>query len=276
MAHPIFDLAASEPLFDCSDLTSARTFLFPNWSGRVLLSNDNPVLLSDFASGGVIGTAAATVDIAQSALINQTTEGKVLTLPTPTSGLAVFYTLYNVGSAGFYTYGRYLRPGSAHTFAYVPTVGWRRTSSGPMIISQSAVAISVPADTSENTLVSITIPGGTIGANGRLVVETSFTITASTNSKTWRVRLGGTTLHSGVTASATAVTFDSIARIANRNSESSQIGSTFTGNGAVSTSLPTGTVDTSVDQTLIITGQKASGGETMTLAQYSIRLERAD
>lgn len=242
------------------------------WSSGALLTAS----VSNLASGGSIGSAASTVDVTNVALINQTTAAKVLTIPTPSNGLAMFYTLANVGTEGFYAYGRFIRPGSSHEFVYIPSVGWRRTSSSPQIIAQSAVAVTTPADTNENTLATITIPGGVIGANGRLVVEAYFNVTASTNSKTWRVRLGGTSLHNGVTTSATAVSVGTLAPIANRNSESSQVGVGYTGNGVSSAALPTGTVDTTADQTLTITGQKATGAETMTLAQYTVRLERFD
>lgn len=228
--------------------------------------------ISDVAAGGSIGS----VDNYDAVLINQTTAAKVLTLATPTLNDLRRLFVANVGSEGFYMYGRYILPGGSHEFLHVPSVGWRRTASGPQIIAQSAVAVTAPADTNENTLATITIPGGVIGANGRLVVEAYFTVTASTNSKTWRVRLGGTSLHNGVTTSATAVSVGTLAPIANRNSESSQVGVGYTGNGVSSATFPTGTVDTTADQTLTITGQKATGAETMTLAQYSVRLERFD
>lgn len=243
---------------------------------RGLGRNKIPVSITNRSSGGSIGSAASTVDVSDVALVNQTTAGKVLTIPTPTSGLAMFYTLACVGTEGFYAYGRFIRPGSAHEFVYVPGVGWRRTSSSPQIIAQYAVGVTAPADTNENTLATITIPGGVMGANGRLYVEAYFTVTASTNSKTWRVRLGSTALHTGSTASGTGVSVGIMASIANRNSESSQVGTGFTGNGVSATAHPTGTVDTTADQTLTITGQKTTGAETMTLAQYTVRLERFD
>ena len=234
------------------------------------------VPLGNFASGGSIGSAATTVDIADAVLINQTTAAKVLTLATPTLNDLRRLFVANVGSEGFYMYGRYILPGGSHEFLHVPSVGWRRTASGPQIIAQSAVAVTTPTDTNENTLATITIPGGVISANGRLVVEAYFTVTASTNSKTWRVRLGGTTLHSGNTTSATGISVGIMAPIANRNSESSQVGTGFTGIGVSASAHPTGTVDTTADQTLTITAQKATGAETMTLTQYSVRLERFD
>lgn len=275
MPYPIFDLAASEPLLDCSGLTAARTYLFPDWSGRVLLANDNPQSLGDFASGGVIGTAATTVDITQSCLINQTTAGKVLTLPAPTSGLAVFYTLYNVGTAGFYAYGRYIRPGGVHTFVYVPTVGWRRTSSSPMVIDQSWVGVTAPAnDTNENTLYSITIPGGTIGANGALSIRVRWDYTNSSNTKTLRARLGGSLLctFSATTSGTVSCVWD----INNRNSASAQVGTNGAGGGAAAGTTNTAAVDTSADQTLTITAQKATGTETVTMLGVTVTMLGAD
>jgi len=166
MAHVLFDLAASKPLLDFTGYTAARTVTFPDIAGRAIMSNAVTASVSNVSAGGAIGTAAATVDVSQIALVNQTTASKVLTIPTPTSGLAMFYTLANVGTAGFYAYGRYIRPGASHEFLYVPSVGWRCTVSSAQVIEQNWVGATAPAnDTNENTLYTMTIPGGVMGAN---------------------------------------------------------------------------------------------------------------
>ena len=60
--------------------------------------------ISDHASSGSIGTAAATVDIATTLNVNQTTPGISLTLPTPTdsTGGRLLY-VSNVGTEQFQT-----------------------------------------------------------------------------------------------------------------------------------------------------------------------------
>lgn len=60
------------------------------------------VSISNKASGGSIGTAAATVDIATLIVVNQTTASQTLTLPSPTDttpGMVVGVT--NVGTESF-------------------------------------------------------------------------------------------------------------------------------------------------------------------------------
>lgn len=241
------------------------------WSSGALLTAS----VSNLASGGSIGSAASTVDVTNVALINQTTAAKVLTIPTPSNGLAMFYDLVNVGSAGFYAYGRFIRPGGAHTFIYVPGVGWRRTSSSPQVIEQNWTGVTAPAnDTNENTLFTMTIPGGTLGANGTLVIRTKWDYTNSANNKTLRARLGGSLLCN--TAQTTSASASAVWDINNRNSESAQVGTIGLGGSTAGSATGTTTVDTTADQTLTITAQKATGTETITMLGVSVILQRFD
>lgn len=277
MGHVLFDLAADKPLLDFTGYTAARTVTWPDSAGRAILSNAITASISDVSAGGSIGSAATTVDISQSAFVNQSTAYKVLTLATPTSGLAMFYTVANVGSAGFHMYGRFVRPGGAHTFIYVPSVGWRRTSGSPQVIEQNWVGATAPAnDTNENTLFTTTIPGGVMGANGVLMIRTKLDCTSSANTKTFRARLGGTLLCT-VSAASNVAAVGIVWDICNRNSESSQIGTNGTGGAYYATgTTSTASIDTSADATLTITAQKATGTETVTFHGVSITLQRFD
>lgn len=59
----------------------------------------NTVAISNLASGGAIGTAAATVDVYGILLLNQTTSGQTVSLPTPTDSTAgKTVIVMNVGS----------------------------------------------------------------------------------------------------------------------------------------------------------------------------------
>jgi len=146
------------------------------------------------------------------------------------------------------------------------------------VLGAAGVAASHTGDTAETQLASLTLPGGAMGPNGVLRVTTLWSYSNSANSKTLRVRLGGL---SGTAFQANAVTTSNIGvmqrTIQNRNSQSSQIG--FNIANAVSyttvgsgTSVATGAVDTSVDQSLVITGQLASAGETVTLESCLVEL----
>ncbi len=139
------------------------------------------------------------------------------------------------------------------------------------ILGGSAVAVSGAADTNENTLATITVPAGVMGLNGIIRLQATITCTNSGNNKTHRVKFGGTQLTSSSVTTTTYYMID--LTIQNRNSASSQFArfNRFDG-GSQSQGQPTATIDTSAATTLIITGQKASAGETITLESYLAEL----
>lgn len=143
-----------------------------------------------------------------------------------------------------------------------------------LVLGSSAVAVSGPADTAENILATVTIPAGAMGTNGRLRIESLWTITNSANNKIPRIRLGGIggTQFMGRVIGA-AATFYNLFTIANRGVTNSQISNQANGDVTISTAaVVTGTIDTSAAQTLVFTGQKASAGETITLESYLVEL----
>lgn len=151
-----------------------------------------------------------------------------------------------------------------------------RQASGFRVLGQSSVAVSCTASTSEEVLASVVVPAGAMGPNGRLFISTLWTVTSSANNKNLRTRFGGIsgTIYGSVTATTVACAIDQRI-IANRNSESSQVGSpngTVGGLGATPTAVSTSTVDTSLATTVDITGQKASAGETLTLESYCVEV----
>jgi hypothetical protein len=149
------------------------------------------------------------------------------------------------------------------------------------VLAKSAVAASNTAVTTEEALATITIPANAMGPNGFLRIFTAWTFTNSANTKTFRVRLGGI---SGTVfwqaAISTQNVFRDIFLIANRNATNSQVGShivaaeTAGGLGQLGGGnlYQTGTIDTSASTTLVITGQKGSSGETLTLEMYFVEL----
>ena len=145
----------------------------------------------------------------------------------------------------------------------------------PYILGQSAVAVSGSEDTNENTLATITVTANSIGPNGHVRIRTTWTITNSANTKTLRVRFSGGsgTVYMAVALGAQA-THNDLTEIHNRNSASSQVSgkpSSQVAIGQASTgALITSSVDTTVDTTIVITGQKALGTETLTLSRYCV------
>lgn len=146
----------------------------------------------------------------------------------------------------------------------------------PDIFAQSAVSSTIGAVATETVLATITIPGGSLGANGFLELWTWTTVTNGANNKTQYVRLGGAA--GTIVVNASVTTNNGVARqtiIANRNSQSSQIslapsGNNAGGTGQFTSAYATAAVDTSASWDLVISGQKANSGDTYTLEGYKL------
>lgn len=149
---------------------------------------------------------------------------------------------------------------------------------GGRVVLGTGSGLSVSANsTTKESLVSITIPAGLIGANGHLEVTHFWSFTNSANTKTFTVELGGTAFFN-VAHTANAIFLPPPTCIWNNNSETSQIAFAATnGNSTVATSTAatTASLDTTLSQVLTITGTKATGTETITLAGYTVELVRA-
>lgn len=144
----------------------------------------------------------------------------------------------------------------------------------PYVLARSAVAVSCPADTTEDVLATVTIPAGAMGISGAVRVTTVWTITNSANAKTLRMRFGGTSGTAYLsTAATTSASFSDCHLISNRGSASSQVGSAQAiGLGGSAAAVITSSVDTASATTIVISGQKASAGETLTLESYLVEL----
>jgi hypothetical protein len=144
------------------------------------------------------------------------------------------------------------------------------------ILAASAVAVNGPADASENILATITIPAGTMGANGIIRVSGACAYTNNANTKALRGRFGGIggTAHLSIVGMSTETGCGFLMMVANRNATNSQFGSghAWKYNNAMQASTGTGAVDTAAATTIVLTGQKAVGGDTFTLEHYVVEL----
>ena len=144
----------------------------------------------------------------------------------------------------------------------------------PRFLAQSGKSVTCPADTTEDVLATVVIPGGTVGNFGSLRVWTLWSMTNNVNVKTGRVRLNGiagTIFAAHVLTSF--LTFSGLTRIYQRGVASSQVGhdpALITGGSAVA--VATATIDMSVDVPLVITGQKATGGDSLVLEAYGVEV----
>lgn len=148
------------------------------------------------------------------------------------------------------------------------------------VLAASGVAIAHTGTTIDTTLVTIPLPAGTMGANGVLRVTTVWTFTNNGNNKILAVRLGGA---AGLLVQNSTVTTEQVLRYQsqthNRNSQASQVVSRHTatnGGFGTTTNLTTGTIDTSVDETIVIRAQLANGADTAQLESYTVEVLHQD
>ncbi len=140
---------------------------------------------------------------------------------------------------------------------------WVRLSQ--ILFYDLTAAFAITGTTLETTLVTLTIPAGLIGSNGKVKLYPLWSVTNNANNKTVRVKLGGSTGYflqsSGYAQLSNLVIFR------NFNSESVQKVSSGMSSGLGSTTgaFTSLAIDTSAATTLTITGQLQVGTDTMTL-----------
>ena len=164
-------------------------------------------------------------------------------------------------------------------------VAWKQ--SFPYVLVADGANAASPADTLENTLKSVTVPGGAIGANGKLRLHL-WVLNAGTNgSKTLRVKLGGTTIYTQAFGATDTFVYELWIKLFNRNAQNSQYRvrelfglvdesdtqSTDTGQPYNSAALFT--IDTSVDATLAVTIQLANSLDSLNLRGWFVEILRA-
>jgi hypothetical protein len=127
--------------------------------------NDNiglaTIAQANFAANGAIGTAAATVDIASSFVVTQTTAGISVTLPSPTdttAGLELNYINSGASTQSITVGGLVLTPGTMASFRWDGTA-WASLSVGLRNMGASVLVASVVAGASVVTH-NLAMPAG--------------------------------------------------------------------------------------------------------------------
>jgi len=133
-------------------------------------------------------------------------------------------------------------------------------------------AVALTGTTSETTLLTVNIPASLIGASGKVKMYPLYSMTNNANSKTLRVKLGGSTAFSAVVSNSSQSS--ALVIIRNIGSESVQKSSTsvVSGLGNTGTALNTLAIDTSVATTITVTGQLANSADTMTLEGFFMEI----
>lgn len=144
------------------------------------------------------------------------------------------------------------------------------------VLAASAVAASHTGNTTETALATIALPAGAMGPNGALRITAVLSYTNSANTKTLRFRLGGIsgTAFADIPVTTTASLMTN-RLIQNRNSQAAQVANAASAPGGFGTSTaspPVGAVNTAIAQDIVISGQLASAGETVTLESYIVEL----
>lgn len=179
------------------------------------------------------------------------------TLP---AGKEIYITDFGNGGSKWYTDGTYWHP-----------VG------NQALISVLNTQTAVPADTTEDTLLSVTIPKALVSPNMQIEVRLDASCTNNANAKTLRVRYStaaGTQILNQAMASVTG--YRGTCLLSWRNSTSAQEGIYYTSGGGLGTNTGANGVTTlsvasaSADTTLVITGQKATAGDSMALESAQV------
>lgn len=144
-----------------------------------------------------------------------------------------------------------------------------------------AGGLSYTGGTNEVVLATITIPAGTLGALGRVSIESQWGATNNANNKISRIRFSGLSGTEFFTLTANSYASFAIEKVIQNITASSQVGNiagngTAGGYGVVTGVTTTATVDTSAETQLVFTAQLATGSDTINLHSYKVTLTRPD
>lgn len=139
--------------------------------------------------------------------------------------------------------------------------------------AQSSAGPSITGTLTETTLATVTVPAGTIGANGQIEIIALWSHTNNANNKTLRVKIGTSVLL--LVAVTTTNATQSYTRFANRNSQAAQVlhpVGTLNAFASVGTAHSTLTEDTAVDKNITFTAQLANVADSIGLESFIINV----
>lgn len=143
-----------------------------------------------------------------------------------------------------------------------------------IVLAASGVAVSHTGTITKTALVTIVVPGGLMGPQGRLRVTALWTNNNNANNKTVFIEFGATGFLGST--NTTTIAQNQQITIANRNSLSSQVGfgGLFGGFGASGAAVTTSAINTAIDQNLVFSVQLANAADTAALEHYLVELIR--
>ncbi len=139
----------------------------------------------------------------------------------------------------------------------------------PYGLAKSATQVSHTGDTNKFALATISIPANSIGPNGSLEVWVQFGYTSSANAKTMSAEYGGFVCWQPVnqTTNTGTVGVFQMHNVGATNVQKAATGVIGSQSGAVAVA---GAVDSTTSQNLILYGQLANSGETISIESYKV------
>lgn len=144
----------------------------------------------------------------------------------------------------------------------------------PRVLAQSAVEIVVTNVTTDTIAKSITIPGGLLGPDGGLIIETDWVCTNNANAKSVKVWANGLSANEFLGQSlASQAAYRQSLFVVNKGATNSQVTTNW---GGFTTSTAdyhlNRAVDTSVNWTIDLLASPTVATDSITLKYYSIIL----
>ena len=141
-----------------------------------------------------------------------------------------------------------------------------------VIAQTSGVQVTRTGSTAEVVLATINIPP--LQQNSQIRVNFLSSVTNNANTKTLRVRFGGTsgTIYY-LNSQTSTVNTQGFVIIRNRGLTNSQVGAPYVlVTGSSAGALVTSSVDTSSASTIVISGQLQSGADSVSLESYTVEV----
>jgi len=130
----------------------------------------------------------------------------------------------------------------------------------PVNLYNLATPVVLTGTTSETTMLTVSIPASLMNKRGRANVILLLSLTNNANAKTVKAKFGGQIIATATSTSQSVLGFSTW--LLNLNSETSQ----------KSNSAASFTIDTTIANDLVITGQLANAGDTVTLTAVSLEI----
>lgn len=164
--------------------------------------------------------------------------------------------------------------GFAYTsgLAYTTAALWRAIPGTP-----ANGPVSHTGNTNETVLVTVPIPGGSMGTKGALRITTLWSAGANNaNAKNGRVRFNSTSGDQILICGLPSLLSGSVQRtVWNQGAQNSQayyVGATANSYATSTTANSTSAIDTSADFNIVFTAALANGTDTLTLTSYLVEL----